>query len=1427
MLFFSFFICWNIGIQAEVSYHFRYLTIDQGLPQNTVNDIIRDQYGFMWFATGNGLSRYDGYRFVNFSKPDLPSNLITALAETPDKRIWAGTSHGLVFYSQESETFTEVNLPGKKNPKPNVTELMCDAKGRLWVGTTEDGFFLLTAKGDAYAIQLFDPDNSSLPGSHVSDFLQMGDGRILIGTNHGIAVFDQQRDGIYLFNQGDLNNVFVLSLFESREGDLWVGTHQGVWIYNPLTRRDEWHLHDPFNHGSISHSRINHIVQDFRGTIYLGTLGGVDLYQPQTNSFVSLPSKGGNAFSLNSIFINCIYLDEEGNVWIGTEKGGVNHFSLYQKPFNYMVRQVDNPNSLSSNTVNAILGDGNVLWIGTAGGGLNQYNRETGQYRHFKHNPLDHNSLPGNFITSLVKLPDGNLWVGTWGNGLSRMRPDGSFQTLAPPVPNAETNYVNTFVSSLLYVDGFLFIGTEGGLAIMNSKTQSFIELQNEGNVLAGLNEIGCLLLDDDGRVWVGTRNGLYNFRVSDLDLTNNKAVCLQKHLKSYHESDQRNAGLPGNYITSLYQDYEHNIWIGTYGDGLVKYNINNKDSANFEYFSSDNGLSNNVIYAIQQDEAGNIWVSTDYGLSRIDPTYGRVDNFFSDDGLISDQFYWSASYKAPNGELFFGSINGISYFSPSSFPRYPHEPQVTISALRVFNQPVAVGEKRYGRVVLDKPVFDADRISLSYKDNVVAIEFTALDYFHSRKVKYAYQLQGVDPGWVEVTSSQRMATYTNLKGGSYTFRIKATNSDGTWSSFEKSLVLQVRPPFWKQSWFVLLLLLVVVTGVFFYIRHHTKRLMLEKLHLEKMVRERTHRIEEQSEHMKQQAEALKEANMSLLKRGELIEGQKKQLEEKNSEIILQRDRLVELNQEIESINQNRLRFFTNISHEFRTPLTLIISPVERMLKEMSLPTLAHELLSSVQRNARRLSLLIDQLLLFRKIETGNLTVRIGQGDFSVFIHGVFQAFEVLANQRKINYSLKSQLNETPRWYDAEKLENILYNLLSNAFKYTPEGGSVNLEVSERMLMKDAKEVPSLSITVRDSGIGIEESQAEKIFNRFYRTEQGSAIKGTGIGLSLARELTEALNGTITCSKNLEQGSCFNVTIPCRQEDFPGAEINEIQSFDSSDLNNKVQVVLDHLTDEESFLVEDGSQNTQDPLVLVVEDNKELALFLSNSLSGSYRVLTAGEGKSGYELARKHSPDLIISDVMMPVMDGIAMCRQVKNNLYTSHIPVILLSAKALIEDQLQGLQTGADDYVSKPFNLDLLKAKVHNIIELRKKMRLLFTSREEVTLPAGQGESLDDKFLAKAYTILEGSYSNTDFSVELFSDQMFVSRSLLYKKLKALVGLSPNDFITVYRLKKALPLLLSKEMTINEIAYGVGFNDPKYFSRVFKKFYKKKPSEY
>lgn len=1315
---------------AKSIYKIEYLTIDQGLSQNTVNSILRDADGFMWFATGNGLNRYDGYSIVSFWKPDLPSSLVNALAESEGHLLWIGCSSGLTCLDRHTGKFTEIDLSAELGVRPHIAALTTDKEGRIWVGSLEHGLFLISRDHESGELQIrnFNMSNSQLSGNHVASFLEMNDGRMYIGTNHGICIADKAGRQIHQFARAELSNSLVLCMIESIEGDLWVGTFAGLWVIHQSTGKSELYVHNP-----------------------------------------------------------------------------------------------NNPNSLSNNTINSIFSDGDSLWIGTAGGGLNLYNRKTGIFRRYIHQPGNPYSLSADYVTAITKTPDGTIWAGTWGSGLCRMLADGHFRTILPPIDNPETGYVNTFISSLLYYDGYLYIGTEGGLAIMDVKTETFVHLSRTTNALARISEIGALLRDSKNNLWLATRTGLFAFPLNVLNLPHD-ADCPVNRISVYKHIplDEANS-LPGNYITSVMEDREGRMWIGTYGDGLVKGEQNNTGDLVFRRYTTRDGLSNNVIYTILQDHDDNIWVSTDYGLSRINPDNDKIESFFTNDGLLSNQFYWSASYISESGELFFGSINGLSHFYPSNFPIYPIEPKASLTSLRVFNAEISQGVKRFGKVILEKPLYKTDEISLSYKDNAFSIEFSALDYFQPQKTRYAYRLEGVDKDWVEVSSDKRIATYTNLKGGSYTFRVRASRSDGTWGQNDTILILTIRPPFWQTGWFLTLLVLCLLAITYIYSRYHSKRLLLENERLERMVNIRTQKIKEQNEYMQHQAEILKEANENLKIKSKLIEGQKRELEAKNKEIMEQRDRLITLNKEIENINQNRMRFYTNITHEFRTPLTLIISPIDRLIREFHFPGQAFDMLNSIQRNARRLSLLIDQLLMFRNIETGNLKIRITNKDLKEFITEIFSAFDTIARQRRIDYTLEIHLPGGPYWYDYDKMEDIVYNLLSNAFKYTPEGGSIRLTIKEAPSRKGSRP----SISVADSGVGISDDQTERIFERFYRSANGSFAKGSGIGLSLTRELVEAMNGTIMVQNNSGKGSRFIVTLPFKKEDFEGAEVNEIPVHDFTEMSNKVQVVIDNLSDDDATFEHSTLSISETPVVLVVEDNKELALFIANSLSNQYTMLLAENGKAGYEMAKKHSPDLIISDVMMPELDGIEMCRLLKNNLYTSHTPIILLSAKAQVENQLEGLQSGADDYVPKPFNLELLKAKVSNTIEARLRLRAMFTSQKELPRNLGKGQSLDDKFLSKLYEVLEASYTNPDFSVELFADAMFVSRSLLYKKLKALLDLSPNDFITVYRLKKSLPLLMSGEMSINEVAYTIGFNDPKYFSRVFKKFYKKTPSEY
>jgi len=1423
-------LCISAALSKDFNFHFQYLTNEQGLPQNNVNAIWRDSEGFMWFGTGNGLSRFDGYNFVNFSKPHLPSNLIQAIAETPDHRIWIGTSQGLCYFDMKLGTIVNGNWLMTENKTIAVLSLFADKAGNLWVGTSDNGVYLLEPNTDDYKITSFNNSNSKLPGNLVNCFSMLSDGRLLIGTNHGMAVYDYPQRSVFQWNDAAIQNSYVLSIMQAIDGRVWVGTFNGIYVFQLNQRNGQWLLPNPFASDALSHGKVNKIVQDSQGTIYVGTLGGLDIYQPATQSFYHVPFQGPQDFALNSQFVRTIYIDICGSVWIGTDKGGVNHFSLFQKPFYYLGRREDDANSLSNNTVNSIFVDNSSWWIGTAGGGLNQYNPLTHQYKHYRWNPSDNQSLSSDYITSLTQDKKQQLWVGTWGGGLCKMLSNGTFKRFVPPVNNAETNYQNAFISSLLPVDnGLMLVGTEGGLAVMDLATETFLKLDASSSGIAQIKEVGCLLRDRNNFIWVGTRLGLFRFSMNAINAPYN-VMSPQNQIQTFKSSIVKgeNAGLPGDYVISLYEDEAGNIWAGTYGDGVARIQMKAGGECSYTTYNQDNGLCNNVVYTIQQDDKGFMWFSTDKGLSRLNTVEGKFSNYFAADGLLSDQFYWSSSFKTKSGQLFFGGVNGLNYFYPSAFPAYTFEPNVALTGLKVFNKPVAIGEERNGKVVFNQSYSQTKELSLSYLDNVFSLEFSALDYFHPEKIKYAYQLEGVDNDWVEVSSVQRFATYTNLNGGTYQFKVKATNSDGVWSDHYTLITIDIRPPFYQTWWFRLFLVLFIVLLAVTYARYHSRRLIIQKLKLEKMVNERTRQIEEQSERLKEQANELQNANSILEHRQELIEGQKRELEIKNEEILQQRDQVLELNQQIELSNQTRLQFFTNVSHEFRTPLTLIISPIERLIKDMHLPGSVHDTLMIVQRNAQRLHLLIDQLLTFRKIETGNLKVALMKGDAARFVTDIFHAFDALAVQRSMDYNIDFQIDSSERCYDPEKLENVLYNLLSNAFKYTPEGGSISLKISGDEIKASSTKVPVLTIEVTDTGRGIPAIHLDKIFNPFYRIASHESIKGTGIGLALTSQLVEAMSGTIMVTSKEGKGSTFVVTLPAVFEGFKNAEMLQGINYDNAMLDEKVQVVQDQIHDEIPFLDEDDEEDEVDmPHILIVEDNRELSSFLAGALSDTYHVHVAENGKVGSELARKHSPDLIISDIMMPVMDGIEMCRQIKNNLYTSHIPVILLSARVQIENQLEGLNTGADDYIPKPFNLEILRLKVGNLIETRQRMRAMFSSQTE-TLPTDAVTStLDEKFLAKAYEVLEAGYANSDFNVETFSDLMFVSRSLLYKKLKALIDLSPNDFITVFRLKKSLALLANKDLSVNEVAYRIGFNDPKYFSRVFKKFYKKTPSEY
>ncbi|MGQ1891895.1 hybrid sensor histidine kinase/response regulator transcription factor [Thermophagus sp. OGC60D27] len=1410
--------------------HVNYITNDDGLPQNTVNDILKDPFGFIWFGTGNGLARYDGYSFQIYGKDHLPSNLIKSLDVTSDGCLWVGTNKGLGCVDLITDQVSVFPLTPDTLPV-GINKILVDSLENVWIGTLSNGLFQLKKEKGEYRVYHYSVVVNQIENPSVNAMTMIDKSTLLGGSSQGLFTIDIKSGlsgncGLFSVDYpgGDMDVRSLL--YNVAKDELWVGTFYGVMRFDKKNEIGQWYF--PGNASNdLSHGTINDIESDQFGTIYIGTLGGLEIYDPAREGFVHFPAEGPEDFKLNNRFIRSLFSDEKGNVWVGTEKGGVNHFNLYQKPFYFINHDIKDQNSLSEGPVNSIYLDDENLWVGTAGGGLTSIDRVKKRFRHYRYQPDDSTSLSSDFVSALIKDGNGNLWVGTWGSGINKMLGDGSFQRFIPDEGTELGKDYNVFVSSIWYDEqGFLLIGTEGQMAILDLSSEKIVVL--DSGPLSEITEVGCLLKDRNNYYWVGTRNGLFRFPASMIGATGEKTVRDNMVKAFYSKRDKKSSNnLAGDYVISLYEDREGNIWAGTYSDGVSCIQPMGTDDWKITNYNTNQGLCNNVVYGILEDQNGCLWMSTDHGLSRFDKEKGLFFNYFREDGLLSNQFYWSAACKSEDGYLYFGNINGLNYFNPRSFPDYPFRPKVFISGLRIFNKLLKTGEVRHHQKVLKKNICHTDLVSLSYRDNVITFEFTALDYFHPQKIKYAYKLEGVDKQWVEVESNQRFANYINLGGGTYQFKVKATNSDGEWNSPEKVITLIVRPPFWQTTWFKILLLSLIIVLSMVYSRQHTRRLRMQKRTLENMVKERTRQIQEQKDQLTIQAKELASNNNILEHRQKLIEGQKNELELKNRQILEQRDRLIDLNKKVKAINQSRLRFFTNVSHEFRTPLTLILAPLEKLLEDSSLPESVHHSLKIIEKNSRRLLMLINQLLTFRKIEAGKLEVKASKGELGLFLKEVFHAFDGLALDHKIKYMSNIDIPTGEYWYDGEKLENILYNLLSNAFKFTPSGG----EISFFAQVDEEKTGKVLIINIVDSGPGVEEEKIEKIFDRFYRDSRMlQRAPGSGIGLALTKELTEALHGKIWVENGIKRGASFNVKIPCDYNSFSYDQIHEKNSvlFLSDEIRDKVKVIRDELADMNSDkkILEKSDENKL--VILVVEDNRELGKVIRDSLKLNYNVVEAINGKEAYDFAKENQVDLIISDIMMPMMDGIELCQQIKNNLYTSHIPVILLSARTLIEHQLEGIKSGADDYVSKPFSMKLLEARVENLIESRKKLRALFENKTPLkNIECDSFSLLDQQFVEKANKVLEENFTNSDFCVESFARMMFVSRSLLYKKLKALAGLSPNDFITVYRLKRSLEYLSNGLPSVNEVAYKVGFNDPKYFSRVFKKFYHETPSEF
>ena len=1336
-----FFLC--LGMHSAFSetpeqITFSYISINEGLSQSTVFSIDQDKRGNMWFATYDGVNKYDGYAFTvyqhNEDDPNSIANDISRIVKTDSQgRVWIGTRDGLSRYDEEKDIFQ--NFFYEKNGKHLQVNGIEEISPEQLLISTPEGLIMFDIKESKFRDDSF----STAMHKTIASTLYRQDDQIYIGTS---------TDGLYTYSitQKTFEKVIpilgtkqIQAILQQSPTRIWVATEgAGLFLINPKTKEIKNYLHSPSNPKSISSNYIRSLAMDSQNRLWIGTFNDLNIYHEGTDSFASYSSNPVENGSLSQRSVRSIFMDSQGGMWLGTYFGGLNYYHPIRNRFKN-IRNIPYKNSLSDNVVSCIVEDKDKnLWIGTNDGGLNLYNPITQRFTSYtlqedeSARGIGSNNIKAVYVDEKKSL----VYIGTHAGGLSILhRNSGQVENFN----QRNSQLVNENVYAILPDgEGNLWLGTLSALVRFNPEQRSFttIEKEKDGTPVVS-KQITTLFRDSHKRLWIGGEEGLSVFKQEGLDI-------------------QKASILPVSNVTKLFTNciYEASngvIWVGT-REGF--YCFNEKDKQ-IKRYNTTNGLPNNVVYGILEDSFGRLWLSTNRGISCFNPETEKFRNFTESDGLQSNQFNTASYCRTSVGQMYFGGINGITTFRPELLLDNPYTPPVVITKLQLFNKVVRPDDETG---ILTKNISETKSITLKSWQTAFSIEFVVSNYISGQHNTFAYKLEGYDKEWYYLTDS-RTVSYSNLPQGTYQFLVKAANSDGKWNPIPTALEIIVLP-IWYKTWWALLIFFATFAGfITFVFRFFWMRKSMEaQLEIER--RDKEHQ---------------------------------------------------------EEINQMKMRFFINISHELRTPLTLILTPLQEIINKIS-DRWTRNQLEYIQRNANRLLHLVNQLMDYRRAELGVFELKAKKGNAHQLIQDNFLFYDKLARHKKITYTLHSELEDKEVLFDANYLELIVNNLLSNAFKYTESGQSITVTLKE--------ENGWLLLQVSDTGIGIPINKQGKIFERFYQIE--SEHVGSGIGLSLVQRLIELHHGRIELDSEENKGSTFSVYLPQDLSVYKPSELasNNEQNEEEQvyTTNSKAMYFIDtEKVENESVESGDKKRGT----ILIVEDNNEIRRYLNNGLADLFNTLEAGNGEEALEKLKDNEVDVIVTDVMMPVMDGIKLCKNVKQNIRTCHIPVIILSAKTDIKDQMEGLQMGADDYIPKPFSLAILTTKIQNMMRTRRRMLDKYAKSLEVEPEKITFNAMDEALLKRAMAIVEKNMDNIEFSTDEFAREMNMSRSNLHLKLKAITGESTIDFIRKIRFNEAAKLLKDGRYTVAEVSTMVGFNTPSYFATSFKKYFGCLPTEY
>lgn len=1343
----------------------KFYSTDKELSNSLINAVYQDRKGFIWIATENGLNKFDGTRFS--------------------------------IYRHNATDSTSL----KNN---YVRTLFEDSRGNFWIGCI-NGLQRYDRATDNFH-ELFISRKDGRKNPHITSIIERRNGDLWIATSGQGAISLKKNSNPASFHietelTDRIGSNYLNVIFEDSRQNLWIATEEkGLYRYSPESKELKSYK-APYH---IAGDDVSAICEDAHGQIFVGTLtkGLFRLSSRQEGNFE--PVLYQNRMNLN---IRTLIIDTRGKLIIGTDGEGVKE---YQPQQDIIVDSEINagPFDFSKSKVHSLIEDkDHNLWLGIFQKGLILVPGISNKFDYYGYKSIHNNTIGSSCVMAIHTDEQATIWIGTDNDGLYAINDQGKQLRHYTHQAGNPQSVPGTILC--LYEDSNqeLWLGSYfDGLARMNKQTGTCQDATSllQGNLNAGKPKVSCIIEDKNKNLWVGTYgSGLYKINLPTQHVT--------YYESTRNENDDWSINrLPNDWISYLLEDKEGMIWIGTYKglavlnpqtDNFINYKKQNNllpgyvvysllESSNGEIwagtseglvclnkdrltpvlFTTADGLPSDIICGLAEDEKKNIWISTHQGISKLNPPEKKFINYYAGDGLQGNEFTRTAVFKDKRGKIFFGGTNGVTAFYPQDITEIKKEMNVLITGFHVANRPVKKGDKSGNNVITDTAVMDTEQFTLAYNENTFSIDFSVLEFSNPDRISYQYKIKELGDEWISTQPGTNRVTYSSLKPGKYTFSVQARDHNNF--SNIRTVTIAITPP-WYQTWWA-----KVIWGC------------LGALLIYALTMYILSRIRHRQEVMRQK--------------------------------------------HMEQINEAKLQFFINISHEIRTPMTLIISPLEKLLAEHSEKQPVYLM---IYRNAQRILRLINQLMDIRKLDKGQMHLKFRETDIVGFINDLMQTFNYQAQKKNITFTFEKELEGADSlkvWIDLNNFDKVLMNVLSNAFKYTHEGG--NIEVSLKTGHNDAyrgalKDYFEIDIT--DNGIGIDKNKIEQIFERFYQIDNDMTQSnfGTGIGLHLSRSLVELHHGIIKAENREDgQGTRFVIRLPLGSNHLKAEELENPEETGSEPTISQLPKDSIYETEEENKTNEYRKSKAKTRYrVLIVEDDEEIRRYIRSELDSDFRIYECTNGREGLETILKEKPDLVISDVMMPEMDGITLCRKIKQNININHIPIILLTAKSKAEDQIEGLEIGADAYIVKPFNTELLRTTISNLIANRERLRgkLVGEQQVEEKITKIEMKSNDEILMSKVMKTINDHLADPTLNVEMLAANVGMSRVHMHRKLKELTNQSARDFIRSIRLKQAANLLREKNLSVSEVAYATGFSNLSHFSNTFRDFYGISPSEY